>query len=260
MAGEIQPERKVAFTYNGFDVFFGDDDQMVNLNDMWRSVGSPAGNEPWRWGQTPKARKFIASVAKNPIHGKNVIWKTRKGKHLGGTQAHWQVAMAYAKYLDDDLHIFVNAAAREFVREAADPDLKLKRSIEGLRRRGVDDGRIMERVEGILVRKEFTSELQAHGVKVNSPRDNGYSRCTDALNTKVIGLPAKLIREERGLAKSAPTRDAFSVVELAAIRFAEALATQRLNDVRAYGNDQCEAVCIEVGDAVKSSMSVLKAS
>lgn len=46
----------------------------------------------------------------------------------GGTYAHWQIAMAYSKYLSPELHHIVNAVFRERVQETIDPALGLIRS------------------------------------------------------------------------------------------------------------------------------------
>ena len=51
--------------------------------------------------------EFVEFIAKNlNLHAAH-IYKTTRGKH-GGTFAHWQIALAYAKYLSHELHMRVN--------------------------------------------------------------------------------------------------------------------------------------------------------
>ena len=51
--------------------------------------------------------QFVESVAENLKVSATHIYKTTRGKG-GGTYAHWQIALAYAKYLSHELHMRVN--------------------------------------------------------------------------------------------------------------------------------------------------------
>jgi hypothetical protein len=47
--------------------------------------------------------------------------KITRGR-FGGTFAHWQIALAYAKYLSPEFHIHCNNIIRRFVEEEQNPD------------------------------------------------------------------------------------------------------------------------------------------
>src|SRR5262249_49670413 len=156
----------------------------------------------------------------------HLIRASRKTRtDLGTTWAHWQIALAYAKYLSHEFHRFVNEAFREWAEEQADPDLKARRAIAGYRRRGKDDRWILARLDGIVQRRRFTDALKAYGVQ-----GAGFARCTDGINKAVLGRSARQIKRARGVPPSARTRDQLDAVELAAIRFAEAMAEERIGD------------------------------
>src|SRR4051812_22460431 len=103
----LPARQHVAFRFGDTDVFH-DENRMVSLTDMWKASGSPVNKAPKDWQVTEQGSGFIADLARNLNVAKNHIWKSRRGKHLGGTWAHWQVALAYAKYLSHEFHRFVN--------------------------------------------------------------------------------------------------------------------------------------------------------
>jgi hypothetical protein len=63
-------------------------------------------HDPRRWKDKAGAG-FIKAVAGKANVSSGDIYKTQKG-HNGGTYAHPQIALAYAKYLSHDLHMYVN--------------------------------------------------------------------------------------------------------------------------------------------------------
>ena len=107
----------VALSYDGVDIPF-DDDRLISLTAMWRAAGSPESKRPNDWTLTEQGAAFIDSVAKNLNAARNGIWKSRRGKHLGGVFAHWQIALAYGKYLSPEFHQAVNEAFKEWSEEA----------------------------------------------------------------------------------------------------------------------------------------------
>ncbi|MBI4806675.1 MAG: KilA-N domain-containing protein [Desulfovibrio sp.] len=75
-------------------------------SDLWKMEGSESRNRPKAWLETQQAQDFVAEVSKgqNPALFLNVTL----GRN-GGTFAHWQIALAYAKTLSAKLHRRVNA-------------------------------------------------------------------------------------------------------------------------------------------------------
>jgi hypothetical protein len=244
---------RVALTYGGVNMMF-DDRRLVSLNQMWEAAGKTEGKEPWRWAETEQAKGFIADLARSSNLANNEIWKSKRGRHLGGTWAHWQVALAYAKYLFHEFHRFGNEAFREWVEEKADPDLKAHRAVEGYRRRGRDDAWIAGRIVGILARNALTDCLKAHRVE-----GVGIATCTNAINAPDLGGTAKEFKHRLGLPARAKLRDSLRATELAGLRFAEFMAEETIRDEQAFGNVQCASVCHRAGEAVQTAIEAMRA-
>lgn len=82
------------FVYNGEVI--RDRDEMLSLTDMWKAAGAPDGRAPADWSALTTTREFVEVVSATHNAGfPGIIAK--KGKN-GGTWAHWQIALAYAKY------------------------------------------------------------------------------------------------------------------------------------------------------------------
>jgi hypothetical protein len=74
---------------------------------MWKASGGTRNQETWRWLELPTTRKFIKALAKKLNLGKSEVLKTIRGRN-GGTYVHWQIALAYVKYLSPDFYIWCN--------------------------------------------------------------------------------------------------------------------------------------------------------
>ena len=113
-------------TYNGTPVRLIND--QLNMTDMWKASGSPANQEPWNWSRKEGAQ-FIEFIAESHNLTVGQVMKSKPGKN-GGTVAHWQIGLAYAKYLSPEFHAWCNVAVRdrmEGVFSAANPeDLRIK--------------------------------------------------------------------------------------------------------------------------------------
>lgn len=242
-----QPE----LNYNGVEIELNES-RLVNLTAMWRAAGGTDGQRPAQFARRA-GKEFIDDLARNLNVAKCHIWNSSHGKHLGSVWAHWQIAVAYAKYLSPEFHRYVNEAFREWSQEKADPGLKLDRAIEGYRKQGKSEKWIKARLAGKIHRKEFTDTLQDHGVE-----GAGYGQCTDALYVPMLGRSAKQIREEKKLAKkSAATRDNLTAAELGAILFAEICATEMIDRRDVYGNRECVGCCKEAGSAAFEAIDKL---
>jgi len=95
-------------------------DGLISLTDLWKAAGKKPVQQPKLWLQQDGAFNFIASVSASEKVAPSYLLKTKPGKG-GGTFAHWQIALAYAKYLSPELHMAVNEV---FMRhKAGDPTL-----------------------------------------------------------------------------------------------------------------------------------------
>jgi len=101
------------------------------------------------------------------------------------------------------------------------------------------------RNQGKKTRKRFTSVLKKHGV-----HDFGYVNCTNGTYRGLYGVPAKTLRQRKGLDQSANVRDHASHGELATIHFTEFLSSERIQKQNCYGNAQCADICYDTAKYV----------
>ena len=96
--------------FKGISVAF-EGKEKVSLTDLWKAADSPDNKNPNEWIRYAGA-EFIEELSKKLNTGITHIITSKRGKG-GGTWAHWQVALAYAKYLSPELHMFVNQCFME---------------------------------------------------------------------------------------------------------------------------------------------------
>lgn len=254
---ETEPDNNVAFTFSGVLVR-RNDERMINLTEMWRAAGSPSEKNPNDWRSLPEARKFINHIGLRYNTGKSGIIRAERGRGKS-TWAHWQIAVAYAKYLSPDFHAYVNEAFKEWAEEKNDPGLKIERGIEGFRKRGYSSEWIAARLDGITARKALMSTLGDHNCKTVG-KDNPFAEATRAITIAVVGQSPREIKQAKGLAKSASTRDSLDELELAGLRYAEIAARHLIQKERAIGNKECVERCERAGKAVRNTLAQLQAS
>jgi hypothetical protein len=113
---------------------------------MWRASGALENKRPTDWLAAPSAREFVEFIGENVNAEKSgiEIVRTIRGGTNPGTWAHWQVAMAYAKYLSPSFHAWSNDVVRAHMQGRASSN----------------DGQVARAVEGLaLIVREFKSEL-----------------------------------------------------------------------------------------------------
>jgi hypothetical protein len=246
----MKSKNLVSLEYQGTLICFEKDSKLFSLNQLWKAAGSPKNKDPRRWLDLDQSGTFIFALEKKLNVDLTDILKTVRGRG-GGTWGHWQIALAYAKYLDDDLHIQVNEWARRYVEEEIDPEKGVDRAIKNWKCQGKSDKWIQTRLENKQVRHQFTSTLQQHGVSQHFH----YAHCTNAINKQVLGGTAKQLKEKKGLAKRASLRDHLSRVEVAALGLAEALAEEDIEENQRYGFQQCLQSCDSAGSKVQRALS-----
>lgn len=99
------------FTYNG-SVIRADGD-MLNLTDMWRAAGADTSRAPYEWSRK-EGSAFIESlpqILNTPLERDELI-RTVRGGTDPCTKAHWQIGLAYAKYLSHEFHAWCNGVVR----------------------------------------------------------------------------------------------------------------------------------------------------
>ncbi len=111
---------------------------MLNLTDMWRAAGGPAYRRPTLWLDMEETKRFrayarwrwpdIATSMPDPNVTPGDIWQAEKDGLVvavrgngGGTWAHWQLALAYARYLSPAFHTWCNAVIRDAMERHGGP-------------------------------------------------------------------------------------------------------------------------------------------
>ncbi len=85
--------------------------EMLSLTDMWKASGGQENREPFNWARF-EGKAFIEAVSIAHNLSETQVMTAKPGKG-GGTFAHWQIALAYAKYLSPEFHMWCNTVVRE---------------------------------------------------------------------------------------------------------------------------------------------------
>lgn len=169
-------------------------------------------------------------------------------------KSHWQLAVAYAKYLAPEFHLAVNQVFKERLEESIDPELGITRSrqraMSTWERQGKPDNWIEQRLKGMFHRNMYTSTLKKHDVE--SPRD--YANCTNAIYKPLLGGTARDMKQKLNLPEKANIRDHLPNVSLAALGLAEALATDHIESENCRGASQCERASNLAGCSVQKAL------
>lgn len=144
----MSENRGVAIAYNG--VVIHDRADTLSLTDMWKAAGSPSGRAPSDWLALDATKDFVAVVEASHNAGKSGIM-AKKGKG-GGTYAHWQIALAYAKYLSPEFHMWCNSVVRERMEgRSVSTEVALNREAKAA------VGSIVKGCARVVIREEFAA-------------------------------------------------------------------------------------------------------
>jgi hypothetical protein len=93
-----------------------DDGTFMCLTDMWRAAGEDESKRPAKWLGHEATREFIEYLRDSSVilPKDNALVRSERGGvgGSGATWAHWQLAMAYAKYLSPAFHAWCNEIVR----------------------------------------------------------------------------------------------------------------------------------------------------
>jgi hypothetical protein len=231
------------FEYNGFLISGDREDKLINLNQIWKASSESITRDPRHWLESGDVKKFIEQLTKELNVGIFDILKTKRGKG-GGTWAHWQIALAYAKYLNPELHIAVNNWAMRFLEEERNPELGVNRAVKNWKKQGKSQQWIEARVKRVVTRHEFTDTLKEHGCE-----GYDYAKCTNAIYEPLLGGTAIEIKQQRGITKN--LRDNLSRKEIAMIDLAEIIAEEEIEEKNLQGGYQCKSACVGAGNKIK---------
>lgn len=105
----IEPSSK-GLVYQGTPI--RDKGEMLSLTDMWKAAGADAQQAPAKWRSLPSTKAFVDHVEVTIGKSDSELFKVVNGGRQPGTWSHWQVAMAYAKYLSPEFHMWCNSVVR----------------------------------------------------------------------------------------------------------------------------------------------------
>lgn len=152
-------------SYNGTEIHITAETQM-NLTEMWRAAGSDPNKKVSQWSRTQTAQEFIHSVREKlkdaDLHLS--VYETRPGAN-GGTWGHWQVALAYAHFLDPLFYQWCNEIVMEQLsgRQAAETFAPTSEAERKLREAKL-------RVDGLAAQNEMLSKFSGmlrKGIQMN---------------------------------------------------------------------------------------------
>lgn len=89
--------------------------EMWCLTDLWRASGAPRAHRPVDYLRTAECRTFAEFIAASADVLISHVTKTRRIAGGGGeTWTHWQLALAYAKWISPEFHARVNEVYRAY--------------------------------------------------------------------------------------------------------------------------------------------------
>ncbi|WP_051041091.1 KilA-N domain-containing protein [Fibrisoma limi] len=226
---------------------------LVSLTDLWKAMGSPSKKSPNDWQNREATEELIDTLCGILNTPKMGVLKSKRGRHDGGTWAHKNLALSYAKWLNPELHIAVNQAFLERLEEETNPELALtrgqERAVRGWQKQGKDDRWIEQRIKSVSQRKAFASTLGKHGV-----RREGFRNCTNATYMPLYGGTSEVVRHKKGLEKSENIRDHMNELELAAVNLSEKIAQHTIEHNNLWGNAECETACLSAARSVAKAL------
>lgn len=145
----------LTLSYNGQDI--RNRAEMLCLTDMWKAAGEPENKRPVDWARYEGAA-FIEAVSISLNVGPAHLMTIKRGKS-GSSFAHWQIGIAYAKYLSHDFHMWCNSVVRSHMEAKAsnmvtldDGSMELVRRSDGIARSTIHKVTNIERNIDVLSR------------------------------------------------------------------------------------------------------------
>ena len=199
---------------------------LVCLTDIFKLSGENKHHSPGKWLSYPSAKKFIKKVSERVFLSEDKVVISRGSS---GTYAHPQVALAYAKYLSDDLHFQVNEI---FIRYKLCDMTLLAEMYDNASEENKEWA--IERIKNIDIRSNLTDTYKEHGVN-----GFGYANCTNECYKGLFGKTAKQLRRDKQLLQKTNLRNSMDKYELNAISFAEFGTQVKIKREDMYGNREC---------------------
>ena len=87
--------------------------EMLSLTDMWRAAEGTDSQRPSKWLTIDATKQFVEYLSTTvPVADSELIQALNEGGEWN-TWAHWQIGLAYAKYLSPSFHAWCNSVVRD---------------------------------------------------------------------------------------------------------------------------------------------------
>lgn len=219
-------------------------DGLISLTDLWKAAGSNPKHRPAHWAQQDAVADFAKKVGEKENVRQKYLFQSKPGKG-GGTFAHWQIALAYAKYLSPELHMAVNEVFMRY--KAGDPTLA-EEVIDK-----VEDPTALERIERRARAKKQYKQL-ASVVFAKGGHRKTIAQVADTNNLSVTGFTAQDLKYVRGGKEYLSSREVYSSDELAHVAFLESLEAKAMAKSKG-GHD----TIVSIAQSVATEVSALAA-
>lgn len=223
------------------------DNELLSLTDMWKSQGSKPTKHPSKWLMNESTEEFVQALAKKKEVKKSSVLMISRG-YAGGTWAHWQIALAYAKWLSPELHMKANEVVRSYIEADANMIHDMVSRNENTEELEEISAHAAARAKTIESNKLLNSAIFKLGG--NGPT---CGKVANINNVNVIGMKAHEIREVRGV-KNKRTRDSFTYPELVSMAFIEHANLMALEAKKPQGHNQIVAEVETVGQKYQQFM------
>jgi hypothetical protein len=213
------------------------DNELVSLTDLWKAAGGNNVQRPSLWVKHEGAMSFMLAVAKKLNVATGYVCASKPGRFGGGTWAHWQIALAYAKYLSPELHMAVNEVFKQFMEAdtaLAESVLERSKDQRGILRvadKAVNKLESKQDLEWIAARAD-ARQGQLEVMAVASKYANGdktvFGKICDTNNEFVTGKRTRQLREEFGIKGNKTPRDYFKADQLTELQLVQSWQAQKI--------------------------------
>ena len=216
-------------------------DEMMSLTDLWKAVGGKNTNHPTKWLGNKETVELVSKLAETLNVQNSELSKIKRG-HSGGVYAHWQLALAFAKWLSPELHLQVNSIYKRF--QEADP--AIAESVIDRTENFADLARIEARARNKSTNKGLNSTISQHG-----GIGPIFATVANINNVAITGKTAKQLRSEFNLPAKASTRGVHDTNTMVRMAYAELLESDSINKRRCIGNDEITATVTQVARKIR---------
>lgn len=205
------------------------EDSYVNATKWCSAFG-----KRWaKFSELPTTQEYLKALSAK-VSPESGLIQSKQGK---GTWVHPMVAIALAKWLSPEFHVFVNQTFQRYLEN----DITLADEI--LQRATKQQAEwLLERAEGKVIRSELTSECVKRGCN-----GIGIGMNTNAVYKGLFNMDAN---ELKIALDTKNPRDKMTKVELIATKLAEALAVEEMREIDAKGNKQTKDCSLKAGKRV----------